>query len=425
MIEGGFNHKLISAADGNTNLLSNRPAWTGNSGGFITTTIQLPAAAAGKNIRLRWIAGADSAFTVSNPGWTIDNVALIEGYQCSSVATSTTVDPATVQYSDQVTLSATIGSSCASPTGSVQFSVNGSNVGGPVAVTGPGAVTLATTITLAPGSYSIGAAFTSSSPYYQNSSGSNTLTVTREDAAATPATSNPLSVKVNSAGGTAGPITICADITEVNDGSAGDVSNATASFTFNPVAGGSAPSMSAVSYSGGGIGGTLRACVTVSNVAVNVYDVVITVGGYYQGAGSTVLATYDPSLGFVTGGGAITNNGFPASFGFNVKYLKSGQAQGAFIYIEHRPTGDVKVKSNSLQSLSIVGTTAIIIGKATVGGVGNYGFRATGIDNSETGIGDKFGLQVRSPSNVPVSDLSFAPITLIGGNIQVPQQGKK
>ena len=108
-----------------------------------------------------------------------------------------------------------------------------------------------------------------------------------------------------------------------------------------------------------------------------------------------------------------------------VRNLKSGQPQGAFLYVEHRPTGDVKLKGNSLQSLSVVGTTAIVMGKATLNGVGNHSFRATGIDNSETGIGDKFGLQVTSPSNVNIPDLTFAPITLTGGNIQVPQQGKK
>lgn len=423
---GGYNFGLTSAADGNTNTtLRSRAAWTGDSSGFITSTINLPAASYGQNVRLLFIAGSDSSFTPVGAHWRIDSISLINSYSCASVATTTTVDPATVQYSDSVTLSATIASTCASPTGSVQFSVNGSNVGAPVAVTGPGAVTLATTITLAPGSYSIGAAFTSSNPYYQNSSGTNTLTVTKEDATVTPAATNPFAVKVNTAGGTAGPITICADITEVVDGSAGDISNATASFDFSPVAGGSSPSMSAVSYTGGGVGGTRRACVTLTNVAVNVYDVTITVGGYYQGTGSTVLAVYDPSLGFVTGGGAIIHNGYPANFGFNVKYLKNGQAQGAFLFVEHRPTGDVKLKSNSLQSLSVVSTTAIILGKATLNGVGNYSFRATGIDNSESGVGDQFGLQVTSPSNANVPDLTFAPLTLTGGNIQVPQQGKK
>jgi hypothetical protein len=44
--------------------------------------------------------------------------------------------------------------------------------------------------------------------------------------------------------------------------------------------------------------------------SVNVYDVTITVGGnYYAGAASSVLAVYDPSLGFTTGGGRIVPHG--------------------------------------------------------------------------------------------------------------------
>lgn len=114
-IEGGFNYVLKNAAvDGNTNLLQNRPAWTGNSGGFITTTVQLPAAAAGKSVRFRWISGADSAFTVNNSGWTIDNVALVEGYQCTpsncvaDLAVSQTVAPNPVVTGSDLTYNITV-----------------------------------------------------------------------------------------------------------------------------------------------------------------------------------------------------------------------------------------------------------------------------------------------------------------------------
>ena len=52
---------------------------------------------------------------------------------------------------------------------------------------------------------------------------------------------------------------------------------------------------------------------TLNNVPVNVYDVGISVGGNnYIGSGSTVLAVFDPSLGFVTGGGTIVRNGVTA-----------------------------------------------------------------------------------------------------------------
>lgn len=423
MIEGGFNYVLVNSTNGNTNGLQNRPAWTGNSGGFITTRIQLPAAAAGKNVQLRWISGADSAFTVTNSGWTIDNVAIIEGYQASSVATTTTVNPSAGQYSDQVILSATVSAGCLNPVGSLEFKVAGVTVA-TVPVNGSGTYSTPYTIANAPGSPAITANFVSSNPYFQNSSGSNTLTVSKEDASVAFPNTNPYSVKVNSAGGTAGPITICADITEVADGSAGDISNATASFSFSPVAGGSSPTPGAVTYSGGGVGGTRRACTTVSNVRVDVYDVTVTVNNYYTGNGSTVLAVYDPSLGFVTGGGTIVNNGYVANFGINIKYLKNGKPQGSLLYIEHRPNGEVKIKSNALDSLSIVNNTAIILTKATVNGIGNHNIRMTVVDNGEPGSSDQLGLQTTSPGGANIADLIFGLTTLRGGNIQVPQNGK-
>jgi uncharacterized repeat protein (TIGR01451 family) len=109
MIEGGFPFKLISSADGNTNILQNRPAFTGNSGGFVTTTIQLPAAAAGGTIQVRWIAGSDSAATPVGAGWTIDDVKLIEGYTCAAsncpadLAVTQSVMPANVNTGSDLT----------------------------------------------------------------------------------------------------------------------------------------------------------------------------------------------------------------------------------------------------------------------------------------------------------------------------------
>jgi len=53
---------------------------------------------------------------------------------------------------------------------------------------------------------------------------------------------------------------------------------------------------------------------------------------------------YDPSLGFVTGGGTVMHNGVPANFAFSAKYLKNGQTQGSLLYLEHRASGDVVLK---------------------------------------------------------------------------------
>ena len=74
------------------------------------------------------------------------------------------------------------------------------------------------------------------------------------------------------------------------------------------------------------------------------------------------------SLGFVAGGGQLIHNGYKASVGVNIKYLKSGTAQGSLLFIEHRPTGDVVVKSNAIGTMAIVANEAKPTGKATVNG---------------------------------------------------------
>jgi endonuclease I len=55
---GGYNTTLSSDY---SNPLAGRQAWSGNSGGFITTAVNLPAAAAGQDIQLRWRCGTGSA----------------------------------------------------------------------------------------------------------------------------------------------------------------------------------------------------------------------------------------------------------------------------------------------------------------------------------------------------------------------------
>jgi hypothetical protein len=344
----------------------------------------------------------------------------------SNPNTTTTVStPAPVQYSDVVTLSSTtVAQNCPAPTltGSVEFFVNNVSVGA-APVDGSGVATMNAQILLAAGSYPVKAVFSSSNPVILGSMGTSTLTVTKENAVVTPSDSNPTQVKVNSPGGSAGRITLCAAVAEVSDGSPGDISLATpVTFTLSPVGPGS-PITQNGALSGGGVGGTLTACATFNNVPVNVYDVAINVGGNnYTGSGGAMLAVFDPSLGFVTGAAAIVHDGRIAILAFNVKYKRNGAPQGELLYVEHRPTGLVKLKSASMQSLSIVGNTGVIIGKATVNGVGNHTFRATVVDNGEPGRNDQFGLRVTAPSGAIIADLTFDPITLSAGNIQVPHQ---
>ncbi len=341
-------------------------------------------------------------------------------------ATSVTVDAASGVYSDSTTLRATVSPATyldQTISGNVQFSVDGTAVGSAVAVNSSGVATTSYTVDVGAGAHTITAAFTSTNSAFLNSSNTGTLTVSKEDANVTPSATNPFAVKVNAPGGTAGPMTLCFEMSEVSDGSPGDTSKIT-SVTVNviPIGTGSAVASGAAILSGGGVGATRTACVTLNNVPVNVYDVSLTINGnFYQGSGDTVLAIYDPSLGFVTGGGHLIHNGFKATVGVSIKYLKSGNAQGSMLYIEHRPSGDVTVKSTAMGTMAIVGGEAISTGKANINGSGNYSFIARLIDNGDPGFTDQYGLRITDSGGNIVADLTFNPITLLGGNFSVPK----
>jgi hypothetical protein len=67
-------------ANGYGNPLAGRPAWSGNSFGYITTVVSMPAAATGKTVRLRWRFGSDSIGGLT--GWYLDALSLAGGYAC-------------------------------------------------------------------------------------------------------------------------------------------------------------------------------------------------------------------------------------------------------------------------------------------------------------------------------------------------------
>jgi hypothetical protein len=73
---GGYNG-TISVNFGSP--IAGRQAWTGNSAGFVTTTVNLPAAFNGQNVILRFRRGTDSS--VSGQGWRIDSLSIM-GSNC-------------------------------------------------------------------------------------------------------------------------------------------------------------------------------------------------------------------------------------------------------------------------------------------------------------------------------------------------------
>lgn len=72
---GGYTRTISSQF---SNPLAGRQAWSGNSGGFITTVVNLPAAAAGQTITLKWRCGTDQSTGAG--GWYIDTVSVTDGY---------------------------------------------------------------------------------------------------------------------------------------------------------------------------------------------------------------------------------------------------------------------------------------------------------------------------------------------------------
>ena len=87
-IANGYNQTL--GANGANNPLAGRRAWSGNSGGYITSTVALPPTAAGQNVQLRWRFGADD--NTAAVGWFVDTISVVGSYTCSGVSVRSRAD---------------------------------------------------------------------------------------------------------------------------------------------------------------------------------------------------------------------------------------------------------------------------------------------------------------------------------------------
>ena len=75
---------MISTAPQNLSPIVGRKAWTGGSGGYVTTVASFPAAAVGQTVQLRFRMGSDSIF--GGRGWYVDDVVVSEGFTCCNAA---------------------------------------------------------------------------------------------------------------------------------------------------------------------------------------------------------------------------------------------------------------------------------------------------------------------------------------------------
>ena len=184
--------------------------------------------------------------------------------------------------------------------------------------------------------------------------------------------------------------------------------------------------------------------------AAGVYHVTLTVvddDGGSTTSQPSMFVVYDPSAGFVTGGGWIdsppgadrlnpTATG-RANFGFVSKYKKgantpSGQTQFRF------SAGDLDFHSDTYQWLVVAGARAQYKGTGTINGGGDYGFLLTAIDGQVNGGGgvDKFRIKIWDRDNQDtirydnqdpaMADDDATPSTgLGGGQILIHTGGKK
>lgn len=110
-LSGEYNFTLNNSG----NPLSGRPAWTGNSGEFITTGITFPPAAVGQNIKLRWRIATDSAS--GGEGWYVDTISITQVVCCvdpcerggRAAPMNALATPATICAGALSTLSAEVG----------------------------------------------------------------------------------------------------------------------------------------------------------------------------------------------------------------------------------------------------------------------------------------------------------------------------
>lgn len=146
----------------------------------------------------------------------------------------------------------------------------------------------------------------------------------------------------------------------------------------------------------------------LSTTNAGVYDVTANVSSTsqnYEGTASGIFVVYDPSAGFVTGGGWINydNRACPvlcggvagkADFGFVSKYQKGANAPTGDTRFEFH-AGTLKFLSSSYEWLVVSGTRAQFKGVGKINGAGNYGFILTAVD----GTTDQFRIKIVDKNN--------------------------
>ncbi len=234
---------------------------------------------------------------------------------------------------------------------------------------------------------------------------------------------------------------------------AGTLDTHTAVWTFTHVVGASTiveTRSGTVSETGGS--GTVSDTFVFDNDPVNqdgpgVYTVTLTITDDDTGATmseSRTFVVYDPSEGFVTGGGWIDSPAGAyvadpsltgkATFGFISKYQKGASAPVGQTEFQFK-VADLNFHSASYEWLVVAGARGQYKGTGTINGAGNYGFLLTAIDGQVSGGGgaDKFRMKIwdRNAGDAVIydngggaADDAAALSELAGGSILIHTNGQ-
>ncbi len=167
-----------------------------------------------------------------------------------------------------------------------------------------------------------------------------------------------------------------------------------------------------------------------------VYTVVVTVDDGHGGEASRsiqYIVVYDPSAGFVSGGGWINSPAGAyaldpsltgkATFGFVSQYKKGANVPTGNTQFQFHAAG-LDFKSTSYDWLVVAGSKAQYKGTGTINGTGNYRFMLTAIDGNELGGGkpDTFRIRIWEVGSGDLvydnqlgADENADPTTVLGG----------
>jgi len=159
-------------------------------------------------------------------------------------------------------------------------------------------------------------------------------------------------------------------------------------------------------------------------------------GGLSDASTYQYVVVYDPSAGFVTGGGWINSPAGAyaanlsltgkATFGFVSKYKKGQSVPDGDTEFQFQSAG-FNFKSTSYEWLVIAGGKAQYKGSGTINGSGDYFFMLTAVDGAIKGGSDTFRMKVWDKTTLAViydnglgiSDTADPVTTLGGGSIQI------